>query len=241
MAKPPINPNKIVVLTGAGISAPSGLATFRDSEGLWEHHRVTDVATPEGWQRDPGLVTRFYNERRTQAAAAQPNAAHLAIAGLEHQFETIVITQNVDDLHERAGSSVIIHLHGELSKARSSIDPDLIYPIGSNPIQIGDLCACGSQLRPDIVWFGEEVRHYELAREHILTAGRFIVVGTSLSVFPAAGLVKFARHHSEKILLDPNPARRPFGFRVIRGSADEALPILTSKWLADFDTAMSKD
>jgi NAD-dependent deacetylase len=235
MAKPRINPGKIVILSGAGISAPSGLATFRDSGGLWEKHRVAEVATPEAWQLDPGLVTRFYNERRTQAAAAQPNAAHLAIARLQHRFETVVITQNVDDLHERGGSSTVIHLHGELGKARSSIDPDLIYPIGNSAIQMGDLCALGSQLRPDVVWFGEAVRHFEAAKEHILTAGRFLVVGTSLAVFPAAGLVKFARHQAEKILVDPLPGRRPFGFRVILGSADEALPALVNEWLCKAD------
>lgn len=241
MAKPSINPDKIVVLSGAGISAPSGLATFRDSDGLWEKYRVAEVATPEAWRQDPGLVTRFYNERRTQASAAQPNAAHLAIARLQQRFETVVITQNVDDLHERGGSSSVIHLHGELGKARSSIDPDLIYPIGNRAIQMGDLCALGSQLRPDIVWFGEDVRHFEAAKEHILTAGRFLVVGTSLSVFPAAGLVKFARYQAEKILVDLNPARRPSGFRVICGSADEALPAVVNAWLSTPNIPISKE
>ncbi len=180
----------------------------------------------------PALVTRFYNERRGKAAAAQPNAAHLAVAELERRFETVVITQNLDDLHERAGSSRVIHLHGELRKVCSSRDRSLTYDIGGRPVGIGDLCELGSQLRPDIVWFAEEVRHYETAQAHIMEAGRFLVVGTSLSVFPAAGLVRFARYQAEKVLIDPNPGKRPFGFRVLRGSADQAVPEIIRQWLA---------
>jgi NAD-dependent deacetylase len=230
--KPTINPDKIVILSGAGISAPSGLATFRDADGLWENHRIEEVATPDAWRRNPALVTRFYNERRAKAAAAQPNAAHLAVAELERRFETVVITQNVDDLHERAGSSRVFHLHGELRKVCSSRDRSLSCDIGSRSVEIGDLCELGSQLRPDIVWFGEEVRHYETAKAHIMEAGRFLVVGTSLAVFPAAGLVRFARYKAEKVLIDLNPGKRPFGFRVVRGSADQAVPEIVRQWLA---------
>lgn len=196
--KKPINPAKIVVISGAGISAPSGLGTFRSVDGLWARHRIEDVATPEGWAANPQLVLEFYNERRLAAADALPNAAHIAIASLEKYFEVVVITQNVDDLHERAGSTAVIHLHGEHSKARSSLDENLVYEIGRAKIRIGDLCAHGSQLRPHIVWFGEEVPRYKEARNHVLDAGHVLVVGTSLEVFPAAGLVKYARCHAKK-------------------------------------------
>jgi NAD-dependent deacetylase len=152
MAKPEINPRKIVVLSGAGLSAPSGLKTFRDTGGLWQQYRLEEVATPEAWARHPQVVLDFYNERRTKACAASPNAGHQAIAELEEHYEVVVVTQNVDDLHERAGSTRIIHVHGELTKARSTVDDSLIYEIGGKPIRLGDQCALGSQLRPHIVW-----------------------------------------------------------------------------------------
>lgn len=230
MAKPTVNNRKIVVLSGAGLSAASGLATFRASGGLWEKHRIEDVATPEGWHRNPDLVLEFYNQRRAAAAAAQPNAGHLAIASLESHFEVIVITQNVDDLHERAGSKNVIHLHGELRKVRSSLDDSLVHDIGAAPILRGDLCAKGSQLRPHIVWFGEEVLLFDEAKKHFTDSGKVLVVGTSLSVFPAANLVEYARFSAEKILVDVDPGDKPSGFRVLKGPAESLLPILTKKW-----------
>lgn len=222
---------KIVVLSGAGLSAPSGLATFRASDGLWNQYRVTDVASPEGWARRPEVVLEFYNERRAKACAAVPNAGHRAIADLEQRFDVVVVTQNVDDLHERAGSRQIIHLHGELIKARSTVDPGLIYEIGSAPIRLGDLCEKGSQLRPHIVWFGECVDRYEDALEQMTDADRVLVVGTSLTVFPAAGLVEFASDHAQKFFVDPDPSGTPRGFQVLRGSADVILPDLVTTWL----------
>jgi NAD-dependent deacetylase len=229
--KPPINPHKIAVLSGAGISAPSGLGTFRDQDGIWSRYRIEDVATPEAWSKDPHVVLQFYNERRAQAVAALPNEGHRAIAALEQKFEVVVVTQNVDDLHERGGSSRVIHLHGELTKARSTADPALVYEVGAAPIQVGDCCAKGSQLRPHIVWFGEEVHRFEEALEEIRSASRLLVVGTSLLVFPAAGLVKFARHGAEKVIVDLDPERPPYGFSVLRGSAEKVLPSLVEKWL----------
>ena len=180
---------KVVVLSGAGISAESGLKTFRDSDGLWENHRVEDVATPEAWLRDKELVLRFYNERRAAAALALPNAGHVALAELEQWVDVQIITQNVDDLHERAGSSKVLHLHGELTKARSVRNPDLIYDIGSKEINLGDKAEDGHQLRPHIVWFGEMVPMIQLAAEICQKADIFIVVGTSMQVYPAAGLI----------------------------------------------------
>ena len=231
MPRPSIDPNKLVVLSGAGISAPSGLATFRDQGGLWDRYRIEDVATPEAWAKNPALVLEFYNARRAQAAAAQPNDGHRAIAALEMHFKVVVITQNVDELHERAGSSHVIHLHGELTKARSTSDPALVYHIGGEPMRPGDQCARGSQLRPHIVWFGESVPQLEFAAEEIENAGIVIVVGTSLSVFPAAGLVRSARFHAKKYLVDLDPPPPPFGFSVVRGSAEKALPALVERLL----------
>ncbi|MCD6400666.1 MAG: NAD-dependent protein deacylase, partial [Anaerolineales bacterium] len=155
----PINKNKIVVISGAGISAASGLQTFRDSKGMWREFAIAEVASPQGWVTDPQKVLEFYNERRKQAVKAVPNRAHLAIAELEKKYEVVVITQNVDDLHERAGSSNVIHVHGELTKARSTTDPDIVYDIGDNEIKLGDRCEKGGQLRPHVVWFGEEVQN----------------------------------------------------------------------------------
>ena len=231
MPRPPPNPNKIVVLSGAGLSAPSGLATFRDAGGLWQKYKIEDVATPEAWARQPEVVQEFYNLRRAQAAAAQPNDGHRAIAALEQKFEVVVITQNVDDLHERAASSRVVHVHGELTKARSTADPSLVYEIGAAPIRMGDRCARGSQLRPHIVWFGEEVQRFDEAMEHMESAGRVLVVGTSLQVYPAAGLVKHARFAAEKILVDLEAEQTPFGFGVLRGSADKLLPGVVERWL----------
>lgn len=233
MPKPPIDPEKVVVFTGAGVSAPSGIPTFRGADGLWRHHRITEVASPEAWKRQPELVLEFYNERRARAAIAEPNAAHLAIADLQRRFNVTVITQNVDDLHERAGSQNVIHLHGELRKARSTSDPTLTKDIGGAPIHLGDRCSSGSQLRPHIVWVGEAIMHYEEARAHLVTASRVLVVGTSLVVQPAAGLIKHARHGAQKVIVDLEMTDRPYGFHFIGGSADVAVPQVTSQWLSE--------
>lgn len=179
----------VVVLTGAGISAESGIPTFRDANGLWEGHNVMEVATPEGFAKNPELVLRFYNDRRAGAAKCQPNEGHIALTRLEEKYNVVVITQNVDDLHERAGSSHVLHLHGELRKVRSTAYPDLIYDYEDRPINIGDLCERGAQLRPHIVWFGESVPEYTNAELIVQNADYVIVVGTSMVVYPAAGLV----------------------------------------------------
>ena len=195
---------KIVVLSGAGISAESGLKTFRDSGGLWEGHNVYDVATPEGWQKNPELVLHFYNERRKQALQAKPNNGHLALAELEQDFNVVVVTQNVDNLHELAGSGNVIHLHGELFKSRSTENPDLVYDIDGWELNVGDTCEQGSQLRPHIVWFGEMVPMMDKAVEEVLAADIFIVIGTSLQVYPAAGLVEYVPTNVPIYLVDPN-------------------------------------
>jgi NAD-dependent deacetylase len=194
---------KIVVLTGAGVSAESGLSTFRDAGGLWEGYDVMEVASPEGWARNRELVLKFYNERRSQLRTALPNAAHLAIASLEKKYDVTVITQNVDDLHEKAGSTNVVHLHGELVKARSSLDGNLVYEIGYEEIKAGDKCDKGSQLRPHIVWFGEMVPMIETAAEICEEAELFIVVGTSLVVYPAASLVEYTPAFIPKYIIDP--------------------------------------
>ena len=195
---------KLVVLTGAGISAESGISTFRDSGGLWEQYDVMEVASIEGWRKNPQLVQRFYNDRRKQLAEVVPNAAHRILAELEKDFEVTVVTQNVDNLHERAGSTNIIHLHGELTKARSSINPDLIVDIGYRPIEWGEKATDGSQLRPHIVWFGEAVPMIEKAADAVALADILLIIGTSLNVYPAAGLVGYANRKAEIYLIDPN-------------------------------------
>ncbi|MBA3680668.1 MAG: NAD-dependent deacylase [Bacteroidetes bacterium] len=194
---------RLIVFTGAGISAESGIKTFRDSGGLWEEHRIEDVATPEAWVKNRDLVLEFYNQRRKQVIDAKPNAAHDFIAELQNKFEVQVVTQNVDDLHERAGSKNVMHLHGEIMKARSTVDPTLIYPLKRAEIIVGDKCEKGSQLRPHIVWFGEDVPHMELANNSAEQADFFVVVGTSLNVYPAAGILNFVKVTTPKWLLDP--------------------------------------
>lgn len=194
---------KLIVLTGAGISAESGLATFRDSGGLWEGHKVEDVATPEGWERNPTMVLDFYNERRKSALKAKPNRAHIILAELEKDFEVVLITQNVDDLHKRAGSSKVIHLHGKLFESRSTIDSTLVYSIDGWELKWGDVCEKGSQLRPNIVWFGEAVPLIEVAAEMVSKANIFLVVGTSLAVYPAAGLIDYVPANVIKYIIDP--------------------------------------
>lgn len=196
---------KIVVLTGAGISQESGLKTFRDQDGLWEHHRVEEVATPEAWANNPNLVLRFYNERRRQLNQVMPNAAHWGLAELQDQYEVAIITQNVDDLHERAGSQNVLHLHGSLKLARSTFNPTYIVPIDED-LNWGDTCPDGGQLRPHIVWFGEPVPAMETAAEWVHSADLFLIVGTSLQVYPAAGLYHYTRSNIPIVLIDPHPA-----------------------------------
>lgn len=193
----------LVVLSGAGISAESGIATFRDSDGLWENHSIEDVATPQGFERDPELVLRFYNERRAKLDSVVPNRGHEILGELEKDFQVTIITQNVDNLHERAGSTKVIHLHGELTKARSSRNPNEIIEIGTEPIKIGDKSADGSQLRPHIVWFGEAVPMIEKAVELTASADILVVVGSSLQVYPAAGLVQNVGHKVPVYIIDP--------------------------------------
>jgi NAD-dependent deacetylase len=195
---------KLVVLTGAGVSAESGIATFRDSGGLWEGHRVEDVATPEGWYKNPSLVLEFYNQRRKKGLEAKPNRGHEILVELEQHFEVTIVTQNVDDLHERAGSKHVIHLHGSLFESRSTLDETLIYPIEGWELNLGDLCERGSQLRPNIVWFGEMVPMIEVASRYASVADLFLVVGTSLVVYPAAGLIHFVSPDVPKFVVDPN-------------------------------------
>lgn len=199
---------KIAVLTGAGISAESGIKTFRDSDGLWENHLIEDVASPEGWYRDKELVLDFYNQRRRQLLQCLPNAAHYALAALEDKYDVTIITQNVDDLHERGGSSNIIHLHGELLKARSTAHEHLVYDWQKDITQ-DDKCEKGSQLRPHIVWFGEAVPLIEKAAAIVQQCDIFIVVGTSLLVYPAAGLINYTQYDIPKWLIDPNQLSLP--------------------------------
>lgn len=201
---------KLVVLSGAGMSQESGLKTFRDMGGLWEQYDVTEVASPEAWQRNPELVLRFYNERRKQLWKAKPNAGHIGITGLEKDFDVNVITQNVDDLHEQAGSTNVLHLHGELRKARSTSDPERVYTLVHWKLKMGDKCELGSQLRPHIVWFGEPVPNMPKALALVEKADIFVVIGTSLAVYPAAGLVNYTKPYIPVFVVDPN---RPQIFR----------------------------
>lgn len=194
---------KIVVLTGAGMSAESGVKTFRDDNGLWNNYRFEEVASPIAWQRDPELVLEFYNQRRKQLFEVEPNEGHKALVRLEEKFEVKIVTQNVDDLHERAGSSNILHLHGELKKVRSTIDPDLIYTMDHWELKMGDTCEKGSQLRPHIVWFGEAVEMIGPAVEVVSTADILIVIGTSMVVYPAAGLINYVKDEIPKYYIDP--------------------------------------
>lgn len=223
---------KIAILTGAGISAESGIKTFRDSDGLWENHRIEDVASPEGWYRDKELVLDFYNQRRRQLLQCQPNAAHYALAALEDKYDVTIVTQNVDDLHERGGSTNIIHLHGELLKARSTADEHLVYD-WQKDINIGDKCAKGSQLRPHIVWFGEAVPLIETATKVVQQTDIFIVIGTSLLVYPAAGLINYTGYDIPKWLIDPNNVQAPRvpNLRVINKKATEGVTELVAHLL----------
>lgn len=223
----------LVILSGAGMSAESGIKTFRESGGLWEEFDVTEVASPMGWALNRELVLRFYNDRRRQLAECKPNRGHSGVAALEKYFNVHVITQNIDNLHEQAGSTKVLHLHGELTKARSSKDPTLIYDIGYNDINPGDKCERGSQLRPHIVWFGEAVPMMEEAVKITSAADFFVVIGSSLNVYPAAGLIEYAPVNASLWLIDPNdvyiPVSRNVG--VIKEPASKGVEILTARLL----------
>ena len=223
---------RIAVLSGSGLSAESGLPTFRDAAGLWKQYSWMDLASPEGWRKHPQRVLEFYNERRAKAWSAQPNAAHLAIAALERVADVVVITQNVDDLHERAGSTQVLHLHGQLAFARGTGRSRHRVRIDGASIEMGQTCPEGTQLRPDIVWFGEETQHMDEARERVAAADRVLVVGTSLSVYPAAGLVEFARPGAEKVLNSLEMDEVPAGFEFLAGPATRVIPQVTARWSA---------
>ncbi len=231
----------LVVLTGAGISAESGIRTFREAGGLWEEYDIAEVASPMGWALNLNLVLRFYNERRKQLETCEPNAGHRGLAELEKFFNVHVITQNIDNLHERAGSTRILHLHGELTKARSTADPSMIYDIGYRDINPGDLCSKGSQLRPHIVWFGEAVPMMDEAVRITSTADIFAVIGSSLAVYPAAGLIGYAPEHSSLWLIDPNDVALPLNRKVevIKEKASVGVSILTERLLASNDPPAS--
>lgn len=223
---------KIVVLSGAGISAESGLSTFRDSNGLWENHSIYEVATPEAWNRNPELVHRFYNARRKQLLDVFPNKGHSALVELESKFEVNIITQNVDDLHEQAGSKNVLHLHGELKKVRSTSNPNLIYDLKGWELKTGDNCPEGSQLRPHIVWFGEPVPNILVAEELTKLADILIIVGTSLNVYPAAGLCDVVKENTKVYLVDPKMVSTGVkNVEVILKTASVGLPELVNKLL----------
>jgi NAD-dependent deacetylase len=224
---------RVVVLTGAGISAESGIRTFRDSGGLWEENRIEDVASPEGWARDMDMVLNFYNLRRKQLYECEPNAAHYALVKLEEKYDVQIITQNIDDLHERAGSIKVLHLHGELKKSRSTADPELVYDIEGWELKKGDKCEKGSQLRPHVVWFGEEVPNIIPAAELSSQADIYIVVGTSLNVYPAAGLLNYVSGDTPKYLVDPNASEIMYytNLTVIKEKAGKGVPELVDKLL----------
>lgn len=218
----------LVVFTGAGISEESGLKTFRGEDGLWEGYRVEEVATPEAWHADPERVQRFYNIRRKDCIKAQPNKAHLAIVELEKEFNVQIITQNIDDLHERAGSKNVLHLHGEIRKSQSSVNPNLVYPIQGEELKMGETCEKGSQLRPHVVWFGEAVPMMERAFEIVQHADIFVVIGTSLQVYPAANLIHYTPDQCEIYVIDPNAAqfKGPVRTKVIPEKAVKGMDIL---------------
>jgi NAD-dependent deacetylase len=222
---------KLVILSGAGISAESGIKTFRDSGGLWEEYRVEEVASPEAWQRNPDLVQRFYNERRRQLEKAEPNPGHTGLAALEKDFNVHIITQNIDNLHERAGSTKILHLHGQLTQARSSINPNLIIDIGYRDLLAGEKAPDGSLMRPHIVWFGEAVPAMEEAAEIASYADIFAVIGSSLNVYPAAGLIHYVPLMTPVFLVDPKPVQVPsrHEIQVIREGAGKGVAILVER------------
>ncbi len=222
---------RLIILTGAGMSSESGIRTFRDSGGLWEEYDVTEVATPMAWWKNRDLVLRFYNERRRQLAGCKPNEGHIGLAQLEKYFDIQIITQNIDNLHERAGSTKILHLHGELTKARSTVDPSLVYEIGYKDINPGDNCEKGSQLRPHIVWFGEDVPMMDDAMSLAGEADIFVVIGSSLNVYPAAGIINYAPQKASLWVIDPKDVTVPVNREVdiIKEKASKGITILTEQ------------
>ena len=226
---------KLVVFTGAGISAESGIRTFRDSDGLWEEYNIYEVATPEAWNKNRELVLEFYNKRRKQVLNAKPNAAHEALVDLEKKFDVWIITQNIDDLHERAGSKNVIHLHGEINKSRSTVDETLIYTIKGEELLSGEKCERGSQLRPHIVWFGEQVPMMDTAYEIASSADVFIVVGTSLVVYPAAGVIDYVPDNAPKYLIDLNEIKVNGinNLTIIKEKASVGVPTLVAELIKD--------
>jgi NAD-dependent deacetylase len=225
---------KLVVLSGSGISAESGISTFRDMNGLWRNYRVEEVASPYGWENYRQDVHDFYNMRRKQLYEVEPNAGHKVLVELEKHFDVQIVTQNVDDLHERAGSTNVLHLHGELKKVRSTVDPNLVYELDGWELKEGDLCEKGSQLRPHIVWFGEAVPAIEEAARLCTQADLFVIVGTSMQVYPAAGLIDFVPENVPVFLVDPGQFNG-FGrgaFAHIQKGGSEGLPLLKEKLMA---------
>ena len=219
----------IVVFTGAGISAESGLETFRSTGGLWKKYRIEDVASPEAFKKNPSIVFDFYNKRRKKLLNVFPNDAHNALNKLQKKYNLVVITQNIDDLHERSGTKNVIHLHGKLTESRSTID-NTVYKINGTELNIDDNCEKGGQLRPNVVWFGEEVNNMELAIDIVQSADIFIIVGTSLKVFPAASLIRYVRDSRRIILIDPHASSNE-GFEVINAKATQAIPKLVDELL----------
>ena len=225
---------KLIVFSGAGMSAESGLKTFRDNDGLWENYKVEEVATPQAWKENPELVLHFYNLRRRQLSQVEPNSAHYLISELENKFDVTVITQNIDDLHERAGSENVLHLHGELKKVRSEKHYNLIYDWQYKDIQLGDLCEKGTQLRPHVVWFGEDVPEMNRAVQIAQEAEILIVIGTSLNVYPAANIAYSVNQNCDCYLIDPNPPTLNGNqkFTIIEGGAIEGMNSIIKKLIA---------
>lgn len=220
---------KIVVFTGAGISAESGLGTFRDSGGLWDNYKIEDVATPDAFKKNPELVLEFYNIRRRQLLSSSPNSAHYALNKLQQNFNLQIITQNIDDLHERSGTKNVLHLHGQLRQSKSTLD-EMVYQIEGSELILGDICPNGAQLRPNVVWFGESVPMMENAIEIVKKADLFVIIGTSLNVYPAASLIHYATSSCEKYIIDPN-AELVEDIKVIRELASVSVPKLVDQIL----------
>ena len=219
----------IVVFSGAGISAESGLGTFRDSGGLWEKYKIEDVATPQAFKKNPELVLEFYNIRRRQLLSSSPNSAHYALNKLQDNFNLQIITQNIDDLHERSGTKNVLHLHGQLKQSKSTLD-EMVYQIEGSELILGDICPNGAQLRPNVVWFGESVPMMEKAIKIVKKAHLFIIIGTSLNVYPAASLIHYTTSSCEKYIIDPN-AEHVEDIKVIRELASVSVPKLVSQIL----------
>ena len=226
----PINPNKIVIFSGAGISAESGIKTFRDKDGLWVNKDPMKMASVEAWKSNPNEVIKFHNERLAEIEKAKPNMAHISVAELEQHFEVVVITQNVDDLHERAGSSNVIHLHGSETQVYPDGNPEEVQVRGYKPIEL-DEHLDGNLIRPNVVLFGEKIHHYQESVEHMKTAARVMVVGTSLAVEPAASLLKKSRFHADRCIVSLKIEQKPYGFNFIQGNATDWVPHLVKKWI----------